>query len=785
MDYQGFLQPFYNSTKSKSGLRGINSQGDIAKYFMEIVFGGEVPEEFIFSPDTYRKWFTGPNKPRVAYWKKIDSVFNKKIFDEAAYKAELSSKINDTYMEAVASGFNIHAEKSSGINKELLAEALTLQFKAIVVGKGSADDIVAATYNSRLTPSVFGEYIRKAVNQYNNMTILGGEECPLDEGYVCNYIATSPGVFVRNKRGVIADATLEKLRTFDRRGISNNIRLVASGGMGKTLMLQHLFVDAANKYSETGLLPIFIELREFSFGHRDIFDMIVETVQSMDDSFTREDAHQLLAAGRCQLLLDGVDEIDPSDIKDFQRKLALFLKKYQDNQVVMTSRACDAVSGIKGFFPLYLLPFDKTQSEELINRLVGNQPGAKEKIFDCIKKGFINKDGAFVSNPMMLTFVIKRYPQLNTFYKNRFLFYKAAYDAIVLEHDNDKTAYERIFRSVGSPDEFTTVFEEFCGTTYRQGVFQFDTATFDKYFNELKSTKLVENPRKLTPNNFRHDACATACIMYEENLDIFYVDPGFQEYMFAKYYAQADPSEMKAMGKALYDVETAIFGKWTAFKMLYDYAPEKTEVCLFIPFLESLFKGKAEEDAFRQFLISGYQTLRYITLDEEAVQKYKPPAGMMREVNVGTINEPKTVLLSVIYRILKEMNFARVLVKGENAQFPELSRMAYTGELVNAHFSGETGEKLLLRCNLQSEFEDASFEQTHDVSACIRDEAGKIVCFGHEYEIETSAFMDEAETYQSLLEALYDKDGLLRRLFDRVGAYYKQLVEKQKSNGLI
>ncbi len=783
MDYKGFLQPFYNSTKSKSGLRGITSQGDIAKYFMEIVFGGVVPCEFIFSHDTYRKWFTGPNKPKVAYWKRINNIFNEKIFDEAAYKTELSSKINDAYMEAVAAEFGIHTEKLNGINKELFAEALTLQFKAIVVGKGFADDIVAATYNSRLTPNVYGEYIQKAVNQYNNMTLLGGEECSLDDGYVCNYIATSSGVFVRNKRGVIADATLEKLRTFDRRGVSNNILLVASGGMGKTLMLQHLFVDAANKYSETGLLPIFIELREFSFEHRDIFDMIVETVQSMDDSFTREDVHQLLAAGRCQLLLDGVDEIDPSDIKDFQRKLDLFLKRYQDNQVVMTSRACDSFSGIKRFLPLYLLPFDKTQSEELINKLVGDQPGAKERILDCINKGFINKDGAFVSNPMMLTFIIKRYPQLNTFYKNRFLFYKDAYDTIVVKHDKDKTAYERIYRSVNSTDEFTTVFGEFCGTTYRQGVFQFDTATFDKYFNELKSTELVENPRKLTPNNFRHDACATACMMYEEDLDIFYVDPGFQEYMFAKYYAQADPSETKAMGKALFNVETATFGKWTAFKMLYDHAQEKTEVCLFIPFLESLFKERTEKDAFRQFLVSGYQTLRYVTLDEEAVQKYKPPAGMMGEVKA--INEPKTVLLSVIYKILKERDYARVLVKGENVQFPKLTKVAYTGELVNACFSGETGEKLLLRCNLQSEFEDASFEQTHDVSACIRDEAGKIVCFGHEYEIETAAFVNEEETYQSLLEALYDKDGVLRKLFDHVGDYYKQLVEKHKSNGLI
>lgn len=94
--------------------------------------------------------------------------------------------------------------------------------RGIANGKGSADEIVKQTYYSKEKPAVFGEYIRKAKETYSRMTVLGGKECLLDDCYVCNYIGTKRGVFLRNKNGLIIDATLEKLKTFDRRAETKN-----------------------------------------------------------------------------------------------------------------------------------------------------------------------------------------------------------------------------------------------------------------------------------------------------------------------------------------------------------------------------------------------------------------------------------------------------------------------------------------------------------------------------------------------------------------------------------
>ncbi|WP_165392500.1 NACHT domain-containing protein [Blautia producta] len=780
MKYCDFLQPFYNTSPSKSGLRGETSQAAIAKFFVEVSFAEGMPEEFIYTEDTYRKWLTGTNKPKRVYWEKINE-----IFDEALFRDKLSEKLNDNVLSELFKAFGIQLESEREPDRQIFIEVLTMQFQAIVIGRGDANDIMNSAYQSKLLPDAFKKYIGKAVREYNRVTLLDGDECLLEDCYVCNYIGTSSGVFVnRRSTSIIKDATLEKIKTYDRRGINKNTILIGSGGIGKTLMLQHLFIEAAQHYCETGILPIFVELREFSYNHNELVDSIVELLQNLEETCSADEIKLFLKLGKCQILLDGVDEIDPYDIKDFQRKLASFMKKYPNNQIVMTSRACDVFSGIKGFVRLHLLPFDEEQSMELIDKLLVDVPDreAKTKIVQYIENGFIKKGGVFVSNPMLLTFVVERYPNLDKFYGNRLLFYKTAYEEIVLRHDNYKTAYERIFRSANDPDEFTKVFKEFCGETYRRGIFEFDTTTFEKYFNELKSIDQLENPKKMKVQNFLHDACATACMMYEYDTDIFYVDPGFQEYFFADYYANADTKKVKELGKSLWTMDTNTFRRWNAFKMLYDFSAEKAEVCLLLPYLESIFRGKTDQEAFISFFSEGYDSLRYSILDEDAINEYKTKASVLNQMNIGTLIEPRSVLLSIILKLLKERNFFKIVTQNTKVAYKEFAKIALTGEYVKYHSNGQSPpeERLLLSGNPQGEFDDmASFEETHAVEKYIRDDAGQIICFGNEYEISTNCINNVK--YQDLIQVLRENERVIA-VYEHVKSYYFEIKKKQKSN---
>ena len=132
-------------------------------------------------------------------------------------------------------------------------------------------------------------------------------------------------------------------------------------------------------------------------------------------------------------------------------------------------------------------------------------------------------------------------------------FYDILYDMLIRGHDEDKESFDRFFHSVGSIDEFTIAFREFCVLAYMDGVFEFDHRSFEKYFRQLKAKNEFHNPSIFSLTSFQHDVCATACMMYEQESGIFYIDPGFQDYFFADYYYHQDTGPTKEMGRKLWD----------------------------------------------------------------------------------------------------------------------------------------------------------------------------------------------------------------------------------------
>lgn len=134
-----------------------------------------------------------------------------------------------------------------------------------------------------------------------------------------------------------------------------------------------------------------------------------------------------------------------------------------------------------------------------------------EKIISLMEKRFLKQHDQFLSNPMLLTFIIIKHPMLRSFYGKCCQFYKTAYEAIVIGHDEEKIVYGRIFRSAADAEEFIRMFREFCAKSYRQCMFEFDKAAFEKLFNALKSKERLSNPgimKRNRPSMMRALRCA-------------------------------------------------------------------------------------------------------------------------------------------------------------------------------------------------------------------------------------------------------------------------------------
>lgn len=781
MKYCELCQGFYIST-TVGGLKNVTSQGDIAKFFVEVGLKEESQGVLPLNISSFNKWFSGENGQKPAVWKTFAGDFG-----EDAYVKAVGKQIDKNNIKKVAFNLKVIKNEAADLDINRFVVAIARQMNEFAQGKGEAKNILIESYEAYDIQSDLSDYLEKSINRHKIMKLVGDQEVLLRDYYVCNFIGDKPGVFADRAQvrcQIIENATLDKIKTFDKRIINYKTLLIGNGGMGKTLMLQHLFLNSAEEYAITGIMPIFVELRYYKQGD-DLWNYIFDAVKKKDETFTEEIAQKLMFSGNCQLLFDGLDEIDPSDISSFQKELTDLIEKYPKIQIVIATRECDAINSIRGFVKLFLWPFNNEQSLALIDKVLVNadDKSAKDKVLEYMNKGFIKKDGAFASNPMLLTFVALKYPMYEDFYGDHLLFYKAAYETMLYGHDKEKESYDRIFYSVDSAEDFSIVFREFCGKSYSHGIFEFTKATFDQYFNKLVSYKEFKNPYKMDPSTFRHDACSTACMMYEQNLDIYYIDPGFQEYLFAEYYAEQDSEKVREMAQELLDKVLGDFGNYDAFEMLYKFSRDKMEVCIFKPFLDAIFKGKNDSEAFAQFLCLSYDNLSYTVTDKDLIQEYEEESNARQEVEISSVNEPRTVILSYILKLLNEPAFFTFDTHDSAACYDEYSTAVFTGEIVGLNGKEKA---LCLRRVLKKQYEDTVIlEKTNAADNFIRGRNGEVLCFGQEYVIDSYEIEENPGRFSAVLNLLQGDSCGIHGTYEHLKDYYKKLVRKQKRNAFI
>lgn len=791
MRYDEFFRAFHIG-ENNGCLRTHTTTWAIPEFFATTVLVTEeyrrkLPDQF-----SYDKWYQGNSSPRNHWANMVKDYDEKRLVDA------LMDELDDNNLKDILKAFGVEDEQGE-INKNLLCVAIAQQFKAIIDGKGTADNKIQDIYLSGNIKADFADYITKACQRYNVMKLIGGDEVSLEDFFVCNTIGEKERVFADKKRikcAFIDEPSLKSIRdVYKKTRNYDNLKtvLIGSGGCGKSLMLQHLFLQAAKEYKKTGVLPIFLELRYFTQSD-EIMSFIVKTVAAKDNNFTEEAARRLMLSGRCQLLLDGFDEIDPSDVDAFLQKLEGFTDQYDKVQVVITSRQNESINGLHNYLKFYVWPFDNTQSLQLVDKILTyqNQLGERDAVIEYINNGFLKKDGVFASHPLLLTYVAMRYPAYKRFNDNPALFYRATYEALLSGHDDNKKPYDRVFKSVDNADQFSTVFKEFCAISYKDGTLHFDTNTFDNYFNRLKSYKNFKNPYKMNLKNFKHDVCSTACMMYEKEYDIFYIDPGFQEFLFAEYYAQADVAEMEELRLSLQRTPIDKLLRLEAIDMLCKSSDFKFKSYVILPFMESIFGGN-EKKYFMNFLKACFDDVHIINVNE--VVKSFSLLGMGAEIVLMPRNEnrSKTILLNYVLKLLGiDTEYAFCLYTKDNVPSgTEFKRvkitedMQETGKLLGQESMLDDKKCLLIDCKpLETYDYIALIHKNKYANDYLVDAENSVICFGTRITVDTYDLNDESEIYTELIENVISNSGDTYDVFGRLKAYYKALKRECRRNGL-
>jgi hypothetical protein len=161
---------------------------------------------------------------------------------------------------------------------------------------------------------------------------------------------------------------------------SQNFAIIGSPGSGKTTLLKHITLALAAHngiYNAQKYIPVLLFIRDHAelIGAKEtvsvsLEDVILESINRMGIPAPVDWFKRVLAAGRCLVLFDGLDEVADANLR---RKVASWVQDqttaYGANRFILTSRPFGYKSNpIAGVTVLEVRPFSLDQVRNFVNR---------------------------------------------------------------------------------------------------------------------------------------------------------------------------------------------------------------------------------------------------------------------------------------------------------------------------------------------------------------------------------------------------------------------------------
>lgn len=397
--------------------------------------------------------------------------------------------------------------------------------------------------------------------------------------------------------------------------------ITGPGGIGKSMLLKHLLLEATEKSETGGFIPVFTSLKEFKSDYPDLESCMYSENESLLtvplDKFKTD-----LRKGGFLLLLDGLDEVSYQNMIVFDKLLEKFIKENPNNQIVMSSRPYTDFVSYKRFTVLKLLPLRKEQSIELIEKIPYNADHLeiKREFISRIKNSQFDKHKDFISNPLLLTIMFMTFEQYGRIADRIHVFYNDAYQTMYWKHDRGNNHnLERKFKTGYDCDTFAEYLSEFCARSYFEDKFIFSWNEIDRIYQGLSLNKNAKT--KHPTKDFVDDLSDNLCLMYKTNDGYDFYHRSFQEYFCALYFSNdKTDAQLSSFARLYSDIRSNKKGDQT-FGMLYDMIPGRIEASILLPFLKELLGAGTVTDYY-SFLSMEYPELYFETGETPSIASY-------------------------------------------------------------------------------------------------------------------------------------------------------------------
>ena len=611
----------------------------------------------------------------------------------------------------------------------------------------------------------YRDYLESARGKYTMIkTILHDELKPFRSFYVCNGLKQRFNYRERPTREQLGSMYIDFPTADNLAEISNYIVIQGTGGLGKSMMMQHLMLDTIERCDEIGRIPVFIYLKDYTSSNREISEFVYEQFHGRYPGLNRETFNRDLRLGRYLLLFDGMDEINSAYRGQFETRFDLFADANPRNLMVISSRPFTDFINLKRFTVFQLRPFSKAQALELVDKLEfrEDEPELKKNFRRDLDKYIYDTHMEFAQNPLLLTFMLMTYERFGSVSTRRHEFYSDVYDLLAKRHDATKVGYSRKMKTGLTPERLKSAFAAFCAVTYQKQKYSFtESELVEEFRNVLKLSK-NEEEKTIPPGAFIDDYTNGICLLYKDGDRYFFMHRSFQEYFAALAFSEALDEDLLDIGAFFENdnhkqynrsaiEEVRLFGDQT-FDMLYEMISERVEKFILLPYLTELFRKCDTEDGYWTFLRTVRPRFKYYVGEVDCYSQTSTP--------------------SFLYGfIIDHFKFARDIIdfRGNMPFYKDL----VSDEFVEVEIADGEG------------YRGKSCVSVESFSPAYRDKLPPVV--GWELSVKVKYLSDKSEKYHELIEIMEKPEFPFMAEYQMVRTFMDQLKKKtsRKTSGLI
>lgn len=366
--------------------------------------------------------------------------------------------------------------------------------------------------------------------------------------------------------------------------VSNKVLITGTGGIGKTIMMKHFFLNTIEK---TNLIPVLIELRKINkLGETDfnLETYIINFLKEYKLNLEKKYFEYTFNEGYYIFLFDGVDEVEEKLRIKLKTEIDKFTFKYDKNYFIISSRPSSEFISWNNFIELKSLHLTKEQAISLIKKIRYDEV-VKNKFAVALENGLFENYYTFASTPLLLNIMLLTFEANATIPNKLNDFYEQAFSVLFYRHDATKDCYVRERKSGLEYVDFKKAFSYFCFKTYFNEKYNFSYKEIIEYINSIDNHKL-EIP-EFKASYFLYDLMSSLCLIVEEGIDYKFVHRSFQEYFAAVYFKELLDEQQKSFFLLFLEKGSMKFED-KFFKILLGLQKERFIKNIILPYIQKI-----------------------------------------------------------------------------------------------------------------------------------------------------------------------------------------------------